>query len=108
AGTTLTDAKAKKIKLGTTIGNIGFEGVTNDPIQDEKEGLGEAGEKTVLIIVKESEPETIFAWVLDWENLTATVGSPTEEQIPLDQQLFPAEDAGTLDFADVFALAKIR
>ena len=33
AGTTLTRADAQTVKLGTTIGNIGLEGVTNDPRQ---------------------------------------------------------------------------
>ena len=31
AGTTLTREDTKTVKLGTTIGNIGLEGVSNDP-----------------------------------------------------------------------------
>ena len=48
AGTTLTRADAKTVKLGTTIGNIGLEGVTQRPATGG------------FLVVKETDREGIF------------------------------------------------
>lgn len=93
AGGELTRAAAKTVKLGTTIGNIGLEGVTNDPITGG------------FIVTKEQEPEGIFQTGIDWEAGTATNGSPTTVE---STNLFPPADAGVLDMSDVFALANLH
>jgi uncharacterized protein YjiK len=74
AGGELTRAAAKTVKLGTTIGDIGLEGVTNDPITGG------------FIVTKEQEPEGIFQTNIDWEAGTATNGSPTTVE---STNLFP-------------------
>lgn len=93
AGTTLTRAQTKTVKLGTTIGNIGLEGVSNDP------------ETGGFIVVKEIEPEGIFQTGINWETGVATNGSPTTEE---STNLFDPALAGTKDFSDVFALASLK
>jgi uncharacterized protein YjiK len=93
AGTTLTREQTKTVKLGTTIGNIGLEGVTNDP------------ETGGFIAVKEMEPEGIFQTGINWEAGTATNGSPTAEN---STNLFTPSLAGTADFSDLFALANLK
>src|SRR6201991_3668775 len=56
-GTTLTRAQAQTVKLGTTIGNIGNEGVSWDPSTNS------------FIVVKETGPEGIFQTSIDWTGL---------------------------------------
>jgi uncharacterized protein YjiK len=92
-GTELTRAAAKTVKLGTTIGNIGLEGVSNDPSTGG------------FILTKEQEPEGIFQTDVDWETGTATNGSATTEE---STNLFPPADAGVLDMSDVYALANVN
>jgi uncharacterized protein YjiK len=92
AGTTLARDDAKTVKLGTTIGNIGLEGVTNDPT-----GGG-------FVVVKETEPESIFQTGIDWDAGTATNGSPTTTE---STGLFQPMLAGLGDFSDVFALSNL-
>ncbi len=91
-GGTLTRAAAKTVKLGTTIGNIGLEGVTNDPISGG------------YIFVKEIEPKGIFQTGIDWEAGTATNGSPTTTE---STNLFNPSLVPTIDFSDVYALANV-
>ncbi len=93
AGTTLTRAETKTVKLGTTIGNVGLEGVSNDP------------ETGGFLVVKEIDPEGIFQTGVDWDAGTATNGSPTTEN---STNLFEPALAGTADFSDVFALANLQ
>ncbi len=92
AGGTLTREDAKTVKLGTSIGNIGLEGVTNDP------------ESGGFIVVKEMDPESIFQTDIDWDAGTATNGSPSTDE---STNLFEPALAGTLDFSDVFALSNL-
>lgn len=89
--TTLThdDAGVDTVKLGSTVGNVGLEGLSDD-----------ASVADGLVVVKEMDPESIFTTVVDWAAGTATNGSDTVEATPL----FPAADAGLGDFSDVFAL----
>jgi uncharacterized protein YjiK len=92
AGTTLHRTDAQTVKLGTTIGNIGLEGVTWDPSTGN------------YIFVKEKEPEGIFLTSIDWAAGTASNGSPTTDE---SVNLFDPSLVGTLDFSDVFALSNI-
>src|SRR6266496_4028286 len=64
AGGTLHQADAQTVKLGTTIGNIGLEGISYDPLTGG------------FICVKEKDPESIFQTGIDFVAGTATNGSP--------------------------------
>jgi len=90
--TTLTRAQTQTVKLGTTIGNIGLEGVTNDPLTGG------------FVVVKEKQPEGIFQTGVDWSAGTATNGSPTTDE---STNLFDPALAGLLDFSDVYALSNL-
>jgi uncharacterized protein YjiK len=92
AGTTLTRAAVQTVKLGTTIGNIGLEGVTYDPATGN------------YIFVKEKEPESIFLTSIDWAAGTASNGSPTTDE---STNLFDPSLVNTLDFSDVYALSNL-
>ncbi|HEY6891671.1 MAG TPA: SdiA-regulated domain-containing protein, partial [Solirubrobacter sp.] len=90
--TTLTRAAVQTVKLGTTVGNIGIEGVTNDP------------QTGGFIAVKEATPEGVFQTGVDWAAGTATNGSATTEN---SANLFDPALAGLADFSDVFALSNL-
>jgi uncharacterized protein YjiK len=92
AGTTLSRDDVDTVKLGTTIGNVGLEGVSNDPT-----GSG-------FLVVKETDPESIFQTGVDWDAGTATNGSPTATG---STDLFAPALAGLGDFSDVFALSNL-
>jgi uncharacterized protein YjiK len=92
AGTPLTRADVQSAKLGTTVGNIGLEGVTYDRVADD------------YILVKEKTPESIFATDVDWAGGTATNGSPATDE---STDLFTPSAAGLDDFSDVYALADV-
>ena len=64
-GTTLTRAQVQSAKLGTTIGNEGFEGLANDPFSGG------------FVVVKEINPQGVFQTTVDWAAGTASNGSPT-------------------------------
>ena len=91
-GGELTRAAAQTIKLGTEIGNIGNEGVTNDPVSGG------------LILVKEQEPKGIFQTTPDWAAETASNGSATTAE---PTNLFDPTKVPTLDFSGVFSLANL-
>jgi uncharacterized protein YjiK len=80
------------VKLGTTIGNIGLEGLSYDP----KTGG--------YIFVKESGPQGIFQTTIDFAAGTASNGSPITVN---STNLFNPALANLLDFADVFALSNL-
>ena len=92
AGSTLQRADVQTVKLGTTIGNIGLEGVTWDP----KTGH--------YIFVKEKDPRSIFETGIDFTAGTATNGSPTTDE---STDLFSPSLVSTLDFSDVYALSNL-
>jgi uncharacterized protein YjiK len=92
AGATLHRADTQTVKLGTTIGNIGLEGVTYDPSTGN------------YICVKEKEPEGIFITSIDWAAGTASNGSPTTDE---SVNLFDPSLVGTLDFSDIYALSNL-
>jgi uncharacterized protein YjiK len=91
-GGVLTRSNVQTVKLGTTIGNTGLEGVTDDPLTGG------------YILVKEMDPEGIFRTQIDFAHGTATNGSPTTEN---STNLFDPSLVGTRDFSDVFALSNI-
>jgi uncharacterized protein YjiK len=90
--TTLSRSDVKTVKLGTTIDNIGIEGITNDP------------QTGGFIAVKETQPEGVFQTGIDFAAGSATNGSPTTES---STNLFDPALAGLSDFSDVFALANL-
>lgn len=90
AGTTLDASTVRTVKLGTTVGNIGLEGVSFDP------------STRGYIFVKESGPIGIFQTTLDFATLTASNGSATTVN---STNLFDPALAGVLDIADVHALS---
>ena len=125
-GTTLTLADATAVKLGTTIGNIGLEGVTSDPATSNASGCATQTVGAVtgnfcqgFIVVKEKQPEDIFQTNVDWGSRgsqstdpaqgTATNGGPNENEGSgsAPTSLFAPSDANLNDFADVFALSNI-
>ncbi len=89
---TLNAASAKVVKLGTTIGNIGLEGVSYDPITGG------------FIFVKEKTPMGIFQTDIDFTAGTASNGSPTTVD---STNLFDPALAGVADFGDVYALSNV-
>jgi uncharacterized protein YjiK len=92
AGGTLTRSAVQTVKLGTTIGNIGIEGISYDP------------QTGGFIAVKETQPEGIFQTGIDFAAGTATNGSPTTVN---STNLFDPALTGLLDFADIFSLSNL-
>ena len=97
AGGVLTRGDVQTVKLGTTIGNIGIEGITYDPQTSTATRPG-------FVVVKETTPEGIFQTNIDFAAGTATNGSPTTDE---PTNLFDPSLAGTTDFSDVFALSNL-
>ncbi len=91
--TTLTRAATQTVKLGTTVGNVGLEGVGNDPRTGG------------LLLAKEKDPKGLFSTTVDWAAGTASNGSPTTEN---STNLFDPALVPTSDLSDVFALANLR
>jgi uncharacterized protein YjiK len=94
-GGELTRAAVKTVVIGKDNANIGIEGVTDDPLNPNH-----------MIAIKESGPERIYSTEIDWAAQTAT-NFEAEGTGPGEGELFPAADAGTLDFSDVYALADV-
>jgi uncharacterized protein YjiK len=92
AGTTLGASGAQTVKLGTTIGNIGIEGISYDPLTSG------------FIAVKEITPEGVFQTGIDFANGTATNGSASTVN---STNLFNPALAGLGDMADVYALSNL-
>jgi uncharacterized protein YjiK len=92
AGATLQRSAVQTVKLGTTIGNIGLEGVSYDP------------QTGGFLLVKEKDPRGIFATGIDWAAGTASNGSATTDE---SINLFDPALVSTLDFSDVFALSNL-
>jgi uncharacterized protein YjiK len=126
AGSTLTLADAKAVKLGTTIGNIGLEGVAYDPASSNSSGCASQTVGTVtgnfcqgFIVAKEKQPEDIFQTNVAWgsrgtQSTDSATGSATNGGPDANEgtgnaptSLFPPADADLNDFSDVFALANI-
>jgi len=89
-GTTLNASTVRSVKLGTTVGNIGLEGVTLDPATGG------------YIFVKEMTPQGIFQTTIDFTAGTASNGSATTVD---STNLFDPALMGMDDIADVHALS---
>lgn len=92
AGGTLLPGAAQIVKLGTTIGNIGLEGLTYDP------------QTSGFIVVKEADPQGIFQTTVDFGAGTASNGSPTTEN---SINLFAPGLVSLEDMSDVFAFSNL-
>lgn len=92
AGDTLQRAEVQTVKLGTTIGNVGLEGLSWDPATGG------------FVFVKEKNPESIFTTLIDFNAGTATNGSPSATA---STNLFNPALASVLDMSDVFALSNL-
>ncbi|MEO5716923.1 MAG: SdiA-regulated domain-containing protein [Luteolibacter sp.] len=92
AGGTLTRAAAQTVKVGTTVGNIGLEGLTYDP------------QTGGFIFAKEMEPEGIFQTTIDFTAGTASNGSPSTVN---STNLFDPALASLEDMSDVFAFSNL-
>lgn len=92
AGTTLTRAAAKTVKLGTSIGNIGLEGISYDP------------QTGGYLLAKEQLPEGVYQTDIDFAAGSATNGSATTEN---STNLFDPALAKISDIADIFALSNV-
>jgi uncharacterized protein YjiK len=92
AGGILHKTDVQSVKLGTTIGNIGLEGISYDP------------QTGGYICVKEKDPESIFQTGIDFVAGTATNGSPSATS---STDLFNPTLANLADFSDVYALSNL-
>ena len=92
AGQTLMRAAVKTVKLGTTIGNTGIEGIAFDPFSSG------------FVAVKEISPMGVFQTSVNWDAGTASNGSPTTEN---STNLFDPALLGVTDIADAFSLSTI-
>ncbi|CAN5130424.1 hypothetical protein BH10PSE17_BH10PSE17_11240 [soil metagenome] len=90
--TTLTAAGVKTVTLGTTIGNVGLEGISFDPATNG------------YLLAKEVTPSGLFQTTIDFTAGTASNGSPTTEN---STNLFDPAKAGLSAFSDVFAFSNI-
>lgn len=90
--TTFTSAMAQTVKLGTTIGNIGIEGISYDPASGG------------YVAVKEKDPLGIFQTDIDFAAGTASNGSPATVD---SENLFDPAKLGVIDLADVYALSNV-
>jgi len=93
AGATLHRSDVQTVKLGTTVGNIGIEGVTYDPSTGQ------------YIFVKEKDPQSIFLTGIDFAAGTATNGSPAAQG---STNLFNPALANLEDFSDLYALSNLQ
>ena len=92
ANSTLDASGVRTVKLGTTIGNIGIEGISFDPMTSG------------YIAVKESGPLGVFQTTVDFAAKTASNGSATTEN---SVNLFDPNKIGLTAVNDVFALSNI-
>ncbi|MFT5661680.1 MAG: hypothetical protein ACI9TV_002327 [Sulfurimonas sp.] len=92
ANTTLNVSNVKTVKLGTTIGNIGMEGLSFDSQTD------------AFIAVKETDPLGIFLTEINFDTGTASNGSPTTEN---SVNMFDPAKIGMSAINDVAALSNV-
>jgi uncharacterized protein YjiK len=97
AGTTLTVAGLQQVKLGTTIGNIGNEGISYDPMTNSASGNG-------FLVVKQENPLGLFQTNIDFTNLTATNGSASTVN---PTNLFNPSLMGLAALSDLQALSTV-
>ena len=96
AGSTLLRSATSTVKLATTVGNTGLEGITLDPVTggyifvNETAGTGAA--------------QNIFRTTINFAAGTASNGSASTVN---NTSLFPASNIGFSSLNDVFALANV-
>jgi uncharacterized protein YjiK/methionine-rich copper-binding protein CopC len=90
--TTLDGTGVKMVKLGVTVGNIGLEGVSYDPMTGG------------YILAKEKQPIGLFQTKIDFAAGTATNGSPTTQD---SVNLFDPTKTGLSSHNDVYALSNV-
>ena len=95
-GTTLNYSDAQHVKLGTTVGNIGLEGIAYDPLT--------SGATPGFVVAKEKQPIGVFQTNVDFVNGTATNGSVTTVN---STNLFDPTLTGLLDIADIYAMSNL-
>ncbi len=95
AGTSLQRAQTSTVKLGTTVGNVGLEGVTYDPVTGGFIFINETGGPT-------GSSQNIFQTQIDFASGTATNGSAATLN---NTSLFPVGNIGYTSLNDVYALA---
>lgn len=91
-GGTLERSATQTVKLGTTIGNVGLEGVTYDPLTNG------------FFFAKELDPQGLFQTGIDFTAGTATNGSPATVN---STNLFETTLADVEDMSDVFAFSNL-
>jgi len=104
AGGTLQRSASQTVKLGTTIGNIGLEGVSFDPLTANS-----------YILVKEISPQGVFQSNINFDlvplgsisNGGSPVASNGSSTAANSTNLFNPANAGLADFADVYALSNV-
>lgn len=96
-GGTLHRADVQSVKLGTTVGNVGIEGITFDT----KTGG--------YIAVRQSQPTNIFQAMINFTAGTATASDGTPILATTDNPpvMFDAAKTGLSAFNDVFSLSNI-
>lgn len=97
AGSTLQRADTTTVKLATTVGNTGLEGITSDPVTGGyifvNETAGNGGSR-----------QNIFQTQINFADGTATNGSAATVN---NTSLFPVSNIGFSNLNDVFALANV-
>jgi uncharacterized protein YjiK len=96
AGTTLQRSQTATVKLATTVGNTGLEGVTVDPVT--------GGYIFVNQTAGTGASQNIFQTEIDFAAGTATNGSAATVN---NTSLFPVANIGFSDLNDVYALANV-
>lgn len=92
AGGTLTRGATQTVKLGTSIGNVGLEGVSYDP------------QTSGFIFTKETDPQGIIQTTIDFTAGTASNGSSVTVN---STNLFDPALANLEDMSDVFAFSNL-
>jgi len=92
AGTTHGAAGTLAVKLGTSVGNVGIEGFTRDPLTGG------------FIVAKEKSPQGLYQTTIDFAAGTASNGSASTVHAV---NLFDPALLGLADIADVFALSNL-
>jgi uncharacterized protein YjiK/methionine-rich copper-binding protein CopC len=89
---TISLSDTQTVTLGTTVGNIGLEGLSYDPMTGG------------YVLVKEATPSGVFQTGINFTTLTATNGSPTTDN---SVNLFDPALVGLTSFADIYALSNV-
>jgi uncharacterized protein YjiK len=97
ADSTLLRSQTSTVKLATTVGNTGLEGVTYDPLTGGFIFVNETGGTGGSL-------QNIFQTQIDFAAGTASNGSPTTVN---NTPLFPAANIGFGSLNDVFALSNV-